>query len=205
MALDSIKVMPLNTRGRNTPEKRRMLLNDLKRSHSDIAFIKKTNFKHDKLLYLKNRHYPVTYHSTNPTAKSKGVSILLFSRVPWKCQSSIIDALGRYVFVKGLLDDIHVTLATIYAPKDQQATFLGGAIEKLQEFREGQLILGGYFNAPLIMSVDISSGKTSIPPNQLKRIAKALHKTQLIDVWHLQHLGEWDYTFYSPMHRYIPE
>lgn len=167
-------MMSLNAKGLNTPEKRRMLLDDLKRSHADIAFIQETHFKNDKLPILRNRLYPVTYHSTNLTAKSRGVSILISSKIPWKCQSYTSDPEGRYVFLKGLMGDTQVTLATIYAPNDRQATFLEEAMGKLQEFREGQLILGGDFNAPLIPSVDTSTTKSSIPPSQLKRIAKTL-------------------------------
>lgn len=35
-----------------------------------------------KLPVLKNRFFPVTYHSTNSVAKSKGVSILMSGKVP---------------------------------------------------------------------------------------------------------------------------
>lgn len=75
---------------------------------------------------------------------SKGVSILLSSKFPWKHQDSIIDQAGRYIFLKGL----QVTLATVYAPNDHQDTFLKGILDKLLEFKEGQLIFGGDFNAP---------------------------------------------------------
>lgn len=47
----------------------------------------------------------------------------------------MIDPAGHYDFLKGLLGDIQVTLATIYAPNEHQASFLGYAIEKIQEFR----------------------------------------------------------------------
>lgn len=178
-----------------------MLIDDLKRTHTDIAFIQETHFKANKLPYLQCKLFPRTYHSTNPTAKSKGVSILISSKTPWHHQSSMIDPSGRFFFFKGLIGTVMVTLAAIYAPNEQQAKFIRDTMEKLDDFREGQLIMGGDFNTPLIPSIDTSTGKSSIPPNQLKRIAKTLHKSQLIDIWRLQHSGERDYTFYSHMHQ----
>lgn len=160
-----------------------------------------THFKHDKFQYLRNKLYPLSYHSTNPTTKSKGVSVFISNNTPWQCQDSLIDTSGRYIFLKGLLGGIQVTLSTIYAPNENQASFLDGVLGKLQDFKTGHLILGGDFNIPLIPSADTSMGTSSIPPNQLKRIAKILHKNQLIDAWRLQHWGERDYTFYSPPHK----
>lgn len=138
------------------------------------------------------------YHSTNPTTKSKGVSILLFSKAPWKYQDSIKDPAGRYVFLKGLIGDIQVTLATIYTPNDRQDAFLNHTLEKLLEFTEGQLILGGDFNVPLLPSVDTSSGSSSVPPCPLKQIANSI---KLIDIWKFQQSGEGDYVFYSAPHK----
>lgn len=67
------KILLLNAKGLNIPEKRRILLKDLK---YDAAFIQETHFRDDKLPILKNRYYPVAYHCITSLAKTKGVSIL---------------------------------------------------------------------------------------------------------------------------------
>lgn len=46
-----------------------------------------------------------------------------------------------------------------------------------------------------------SSGRSSITPGTWKRIARSLHKAQLIDAWRLFHQKERDYTFYSMPHK----
>lgn len=134
-------------------------------------------------------------------AKSKGVSILISSKIPWRHQISLIDPAGQYIYIKGLLVNKQMTLATSYTPNENQASFLDEALEKLLDFAEGQLILGGDFNIRLIPSTDTSTWISSIPPSQLKRTAKLFHKAQLIDVWRLQHSGEREYSFYSPPHK----
>lgn len=183
MALDNIKVISLNARGLNTPEKRRMLLHNLKKSHTDFAFIQEIHFKNDRLNYLQNKFYPLAYHLTNPMTKSKGVSILISSKILWRTQDTLVDPTGRYIFLRGLVGEIQITLATIYAPNENQVSFLDGTLGKLQNFTRGQLILGGDFNVPLIPSADTSSGTSSIPLSHLKRIARTLHRAQLIDIW----------------------
>lgn len=200
-AMDQITIYTLNTKGLNVPEKRRMLLNDLKRSKADVAFIQETHFKTGAPMCLKNRYFPTTYHATNPSAKSKGVSILISGNVPWTCRDTRIDTEGRYVFLKGLIGDVLVTLATVYAPNDRQDIFISKTLNELLSFAEGQLMLGGDFNVPLCPSVDTSNGTSSLRRGVHNRITKTLHETRLIDVWRLLHAGERDYTFFSSPHK----
>lgn len=182
------------------PKKRRMLLNELRHSHADVAFIQETHFKNNKLPLLQNKIYLLTYHSPNPKNKSRGVSILISNKLPWKYQDSIKDPMGRFIFLRGSIGEPKV-MATIYAPNERQDAFLRVTLEKLSEFSEGQLILGGDFNIPLIPSEDTSSSSSSIQSGHLKRPTDSIIKAQLINVWRLQHSGERDYTFYSPPHK----
>lgn len=69
-------------------------------------------------------------------------------------------------------------MATIYAPNDHQDIFINRTLDKLLEFSEGQLILGGDFNVPLIPSVDTSSSSSSV---SWKWIAHYIHRAQLVD------------------------
>lgn len=141
--MEGVKVTSLNAKGLNVPEKRRMLLNDLKRSSTDIAFVQETHFKTGGLPFLQNRFFLCTYHAVNQKAKSKGVSILISNRVPWSLTGKYLDKNGRYLFLKGHIGGTKVTLATVYAPNVHQDSFLGKVLTELAEFAEGMLILGG--------------------------------------------------------------
>lgn len=175
-------------------------MNDLRKARVDIAYIQETHFREDRLPVLKNRFFPLTYHSTNKT-KSRGTSILLSNRIQWSHRDSMLDPEGRFTFIKGSIGDVQLTLATIYAQNACQDTFIRHTLSKLSNFQEGQLILGGDFNTPLAPSVDTSSETSSISTKARKRIAKELHEAQLMDVWRLQHPGERNYTFCSPPHK----
>lgn len=53
LEMDGLRVLSLNAKGLNTPEKRKMLLHDLKASKTDIAFIQETHFRANKVPVLK--------------------------------------------------------------------------------------------------------------------------------------------------------
>lgn len=66
------------------------------------------------------------------------------------------------MFVKGLIGEVKITFASIYAANDHQDLFLSCTIDRLIEFSEGQLILGGDFNVSLLPNMDTSSGSSSV-------------------------------------------
>lgn len=191
----------LNAKGLNTPEKRRMLLHDLQRLKSDIAFIWETHFRDNKMPMLRSGLFPTVYHSTNQSAKSRGVSIVISSRVPWFYIDSIKDPGGRFLFLKGRIGEVEVTVVTIYAPNGNQETFISKTLGRLSEFTTGHLIVGGDLNIPFVPIEDTSSGRSCISFRVHRRIFQSLHRTQLIDVWRLFHPKEKDYTFYSTPHK----
>lgn len=53
-----------------------------------------------------------------------------------------------------MIGSVKVTLASFYVPNSNQDLFLCRQLEKLLEFAEGQQILGGDFNIPLIPTED---------------------------------------------------
>lgn len=72
-----MNVFSLNTKGLNVPEKRCMLLQDLKRHKTDLALLQETHFKSGNLPVLRNRYFPMVCHAMNGSTKTRGVSILI--------------------------------------------------------------------------------------------------------------------------------
>lgn len=127
-----------------------------------------------------NRHFPVTFSSNNPSAKTKGVSILISRSTPFSLRERFSDPEGRLLFVKGSLCGRLYTLAAIYAPNVGQVPFLESALNKLRVFVEGEIVVGGDFNVVLDPSLD-PSGRASLPYSMIKRWKRLLH--QMGDVW----------------------
>lgn len=195
-----IVLTSINAKGLNIPEKRRILLGDLKRHRAQIAFVQETHFRSNNVPSLKNRDFPTVYHSTNPEAKTKGVSILIARTVPWTLIDSKIDTLGRYVILKGKLGQNTVTLVALYGPTSGQASFLRRILSILDSFSEGVQIIGGYFNFVPDPLMDSSKRVPGTPRPAYKQIGRLLNLSQLIDVWRLIHPTEKDYSFYSNPH-----
>lgn len=171
-----VRVTSINAKGLNVPEKRKMLLKELKRSRTDVAFMQETHFKTGGLPLLQNRFFPCTYHAQNQTSKSRGVSILISNPVSWSLIDRWLDVNGRFLFLKGHIGGVKVTLATVYAPNTHQDIFISKTLTKLAEFAEGKMILGGDFNTPLDPSVDTSSGVSSISSGTRKSIVCKLQE-----------------------------
>ena len=199
--MEEVKITSLNVKGLNVPEKRKMLLNDLRRSGTDVAYVQETHFKAGRLPLLQNRFFPCVYHAPNQQAKSKGVSILISNRVPWCLVDKRVDPNGRFIFLKGSIGNIKVTLATIYVPNKQQDQFVKKILSELRDFIEGRLILGGDFNIPLDPRIDTSSGTSAVPCRVRRSILQKMHEMQVVDAWRTLHTKERDYTFFSNPHQ----
>lgn len=198
---NALNIVSLNVKGLNTPEKRRMLLHDMRRLKADVIFLQEKHFRNNCLPILKNRFYPVVYHSKYAKAKSRGVSILFSAKLPWTCIDTKTDGEGRYLFLRGRIGDVEESLANLYAPNERQGVFLKRHITQLLQYSVGQLMVAGDLNILLTPTEDTSTGSSSSSRDLHKRISSLLHSAKLIDTWRLFNPGERDYTFYSRPHQ----
>lgn len=107
-----VKLCSLNMRGLNTPEKISQLLYTLQKSKAHIAFIKETHFRSDNVPKLHSNHFLTVYHASNEDSKTKGVSILISKHCPIQILDVQRDVKGRYIFLKGMLHNKPIKLAT---------------------------------------------------------------------------------------------
>ncbi|KAM9324469.1 serine/threonine-protein kinase WNK2 [Gastrophryne carolinensis] len=136
----------------------------------------------------------------NKDSKSRGVTILLDGSLPWTHLATLQDPEGRFLFVRGTLFSLRVTLATCYCPNSNQAKFIRSTLNKLDGFAEGVLLLGGDFNTVLDPSWDTSRGSSHTPSSSLRELRSILYKHQLMDAWRIFNPRGRDYTFFSAPH-----
>lgn len=113
---------------------------------------------------------------------------------------SLIDPPVWFIFLKLKSNSSIFTVANVYGPNQDQGNFLSAVPDRLLFFGGPCFILRGDFNGAFSLTVDTSSGKSSIPHSTLTHIKSLLHSTQLVDVWHVQHPLERDYSCYSVAH-----
>ncbi|CAH2306504.1 Hypothetical predicted protein [Pelobates cultripes] len=158
-----LRVLSLNCRGLNVPERRSHLLRDLRKAQISVAMLQETHFLEGSAPKLRNQHYPHNSFNNHPTSRRSGVAILLAAEMDFRVLDRMSDTQGRFLFLKGTIADKLYTLVSVYVPNTNQARFLRGTLNKLRGFSEGALIVGGDFNAPLDSRLDASNGRSCLP------------------------------------------
>lgn len=96
-----------------------------------------------------------------------------------------------------------VTLIGVYAPQIGNTNYFNLLIKKTEQYREGNVVLMGDFNAVMDQRLDKSKlGRLqSVIPDTFKIW---LQEKGFVDAWHIWHQREQQYTFYSGRHDSFP-
>ena len=197
---DCLTVSSLNCRGFNTPEKRRQIVFHFHKLRTQILLLQETHFRSDSVPQLSHKHYPTWYHSTNPSAKSRGVSIAFHASFSPNVLDSYVDPAGRFIFLKLSYKNLIYTVANVYSPNQDQLQFFSSVTSRLKKFSTTNMILGGDFNVALLPRLDSSTGKSSHSLASLTKLRSIFTDLSLVDAWRVLHPSDRDYTYYSPAH-----
>lgn len=174
------KLLPLNAKGINTPEKRSEFLRFFSKSRAHVVFLQETHFRTDAIPRISDRKYPTVFHSTSSTSKTKGVSILIAATTNFEQSDVYSDPEGRYLPQHWTIPVLTLTMLLF--------TQLFG--------RDAYSDLNLALN-PLL---DCSSGKTALPYRCIRSIKQLLTSFTLHDSWRFLHPNTKDYTFFSHPH-----
>uniref|UniRef100_A0A803K4M8 Endonuclease/exonuclease/phosphatase domain-containing protein n=1 Tax=Xenopus tropicalis TaxID=8364 RepID=A0A803K4M8_XENTR len=183
----NLMVYTINANGLNSPWKRRALLQELKLKKIQIALIQETHYKTNQTPKWYDKQYSTIIHSTPQSTKVRGTAIILANSLQLEIIATKIDPQGNYTFLKGKLNSAMYTFASIYLPNKDQTNTMNEIHDLLLLFAEGTLIVGGDLNTPLEPKLDCSSGTSSLPFKQIKKLKQQLHSLQLIDYIFISH------------------
>lgn len=138
--MGDLRFTSYNVKGLGTPEKRMTIARELRRAGSHVALLQETHFKTEKIQKIGAKDFPYAYHAASNDSKSKGVAIFILKQVDWKYTASEVDAEGRWLLVKGSVQNQLLTIAVMYAPNTDQIGFVIQTLNKLSSFAEGTLI-----------------------------------------------------------------
>ena len=150
MVGNDLNILPLNVNGLNTPKKRGIVITKLKKEKPHVVFLQEK---------LKTFGFRQSYYSTNKQGRRRGVMILIPNSTIFVCEKEIKDKEGRYVLVKGKLENEPVTLINVYAPPESSKHFFKSLFNLIAREKEGTLICGGGFNIIMNYSLDTTSLK----------------------------------------------
>lgn len=195
-----VRCLSYNVKGLNSPGKSSKVLKEVQRYGADIVFLQETHLVQEEGIKLDTRNYPAWIYCDTPTKRAKGVVIGFSQRTKFTLLDKRVDIEGLFLFIKIKLGGKIYTLANIYCPNRDPIKYLSRTLNRLVEFREGEVILAGDFNLCIDPALDRSSGIGGEGHNQLSSLRRKLHDSHLIDVWRVQHPKERDYTIFSLVH-----
>ena len=94
-----------------------------------------------------------------------------------------LDTTGRFIICDIKTEEKYITLATIYAPNDDEPAFFQNFFEHLLDFRCDDLIIGGDFNLVLDLNKDEKGGRSKTHSNSVKTLQSFITELSLVDAW----------------------
>lgn len=183
----------------NNPVKKSKVLAKLKKEKAQVLFLQETHLPQQEHEKLKRFGFRNGLYSSYKTSQKRGVAILIANAVQFECHKEVKDKEGRYVLVKGKLENKVVTLINVYAPPESTKCFFKNLFDIIALETEGILICGGDFNVVMNHNFDTTSFKKN-KTHLTKFITTSVQEMGPIDVWReLQPLAR-DYTHYSVPH-----
>ena len=183
----------------STPVKRSKAISKIKKEKAHIIFWQETHLTDQEHEKIKNMGFKHTYYSSFKAGRKRGVAILIPNKVHFEFQSETKDREGRFIMVKGKLDDKDMTLLNVYAPPGSNKTFYKTIFDLIAFQSAGVLICAGDLNVILNPKLDTTNQKRKITPTE-RWIKRRIQDLGLIDVWRDFHHRDRQYTFYSNRH-----
>lgn len=200
MQCQEYRVVTLNVNGLHNPIKRGKVIAKMKREKLHVIFWQETHLNRIEHEKLKKYGFRNTFYSCYKKGRKRRVAVLIPNRVNFQVVSEFCDKEGRYVLVKGFLEQKEVTLVNVYIPPGQDNSCIREISDLIASEATGVLICGGDWNIQLQCKLDSSNTLKRPAPNA--RVTKnMLAELGMIDVWRELHPTDRQYTFYSASHR----
>lgn len=184
MVCNDLKILSLNVNGLNSPKKRRAVITKLKKEKLQVIFLQETHLSQTEHEKLKKFGFRNSYYSTYKQGRRRGVMTLIPNSTIFVCEKEIKDKEGRYVLVKGKLENEPVMSMNVYAPPESSKHFFKSLFNVIATEMEGTLICGGDFNVVMNHSLDTTSLKGN--KKQISKFVKlSLEEMGLIDIWRI--------------------
>lgn len=146
-----IKIISLNVRGLNSPQKRTTLQKDnynckTTKQQADIVFLQEMHFASTKTTTIKMKGYNQLFLASGPKKKN-GVLTVIKDSLQFQLHQSYVDPQGRCLILICDIGQSTYTLVNIYGPNTKQISFHKRLCQKLtKKLQRGSLILEGDFN-----------------------------------------------------------
>ena len=122
------------------------------------------------------------------TSNSRGVAILFPNNIEYTIKKTISDTEGRFLIVEVEIEETVFILCNVYAPTkdhmDEQLNFLTKFREECLQYLDGNIIIGGDFNAILNPKLDKRGGRSDTRTDYVNNLTNFIEEFDLIDIWY---------------------
>ena len=143
-----ILIITLNVNGLNAPTKRHRLAEWIQKQDPSICFLQETHFRLRDTYRLKVREWKKIFHA-NGNQKKAGVAILISDKIDFKIKNVTRDKQGRYIMIKGSIQEEDIIIINIYAPNIGAPQHIRQLLTSLKEDINSNTIIVGDFNISL--------------------------------------------------------
>ena len=143
-----ILIITLNMNGLNAPTKRHRLAEWIQKQDPYICFLQETHFRPRDTYRLKVRGWKKIFHA-NGNQKKAGIAILISDKIDLKIKNVTRDKQGRYIMIKGSIQEEDIIIINIYAPNIGAPQHIRQLLTSLKEDINSNTIIVGDFNTPL--------------------------------------------------------
>lgn len=197
---NNVKISSLNVNGLSNPVKRSRVLAKIRKDKSQVIFLQEThmsNFEHNK---LRKFGYSNTYYSSCKNSRKRGVVIMISNALNFELIKEKKDDEGRFIIIKGRMENVIVTFVNVYAPPESNRSFFKRVFELIITESEGILVCSGDWNTVLDYQLDTTSRSRHGFPKS-KDLNKLIREAGLVDVWRSIHARDREFTHYSATHK----
>ena len=181
-----LKLSTFNCRGLGQGSKRRTVMNWLKKYHDGVILLQETHTV-ELVEQIWRSEWKGQVEFCHGKSSARGVATLISNKLNIQINKVIRDNTGRFLLLDTTFENQPLIIINIYAPtKDQQELqleFLSFVHDRLLEFSDKNILLGGDFNTCLDPTIDKKGGSNETPSKSSEKIQSLMEDYNLIDVW----------------------
>ena len=189
-----IQISSLNVRDIGDKQKRSELFNWLRSKKFSLYLLQEVHCSNDTVSIWSSEWGYKSLFSCCSSAKG-GVAILFNNNFSFQILRLYLDTNGRFIICDIETEGKCITLATLYAPNEDEPSFFQDFFYHLSDFRCDDLIIGGDFNLILDLDKDKKGGRYKTHTRSVKTLKEFIAKLDLIDAWRVLNPNTLRYTW----------
>ena len=189
-----IQISSLNVRGIGDKRKRSELFNWLRSKKISLYLLQEVHCSNDTISIWSSEWGYKSLFSCCSSAKG-GVAILFNNNFSFQILRLYLDTNGRFIICDTETEGECITLATLYAPNEDERSFFQDFFDHLSDFQCDDLIIGGDFNLILDLDKDKKGGRYKTHTRSVKTLKEFIAKLDLIDAWRVLNPNTFRYTW----------